>query len=110
MVAIAIALAGCAESAPGDEGAGITRGPQTVGIDIVGFAFEDEMVEIFAGDRVRWINQDSALHTVSSDGELDSGDLAKGDSYVHTFLEAGEFSYRCDYHPSMTGKIVVLEA
>lgn len=55
-----------------------------------------------------WNNKDTATHTVTAtDGSFDSGDMKKGQSYTHSFTNAGTFKYYCKYHSWMTGTVVV---
>ena len=42
--------------------------------------------------------------------ELDSGNIATGQRYVHTFANAGAYGYHCTIHPSMTGTITAAAA
>lgn len=57
---------------------------------------------------ITWINKDSTPHHVVSDtGLFDSGNLNKGQTYNYTFYQAGNYSYHCSIHPSMTGTIFV---
>ena len=57
---------------------------------------------------VTFLNQDSAIHTVTAlDGSFDSGDIAAGGSWTHTFA-AGSYSYHCIYHSYMQGTITVV--
>lgn len=48
-------------------------------------------------------------HTITSDtqGLFDSGALAPGAVFEHTFTAAGTYHYHCSIHPTMTGIIVV---
>lgn len=48
-------------------------------------------------------------HTITSDtqGLFDSGSLAPGATFEHTFTAAGTYHYHCSIHPTMTGIIVV---
>ena len=46
-----------------------------------------------------WIVEDSAL--------FDTGTLAAGGSAAHTFTAAGTYTYHCQIHAGMTGRIVV---
>jgi plastocyanin len=39
--------------------------------------------------------------------EFDSGIMQLGQTFKHTFYEAGTFEYYCTVHPAMVGKIVV---
>ncbi|MEX2016958.1 MAG: cupredoxin family copper-binding protein [Candidatus Pacearchaeota archaeon] len=83
--------------------------PQTVNLDISGFAFVPATMQINVGDTVIWTNQDSTSHTVTSDSgnELNSPYLSQGQIYSHTFTSSGTFDYHCKPHPSMKGKIIV---
>lgn len=76
-------------------------------ITIADFAFGG-VTEIPVGTTVVVTNDDAATHTwTAEDGTFDSGALGQSDSFEFTFTEAGEFSYFCNFHPSMTGRIVV---
>jgi len=80
-----------------------------VEIEIEDFAFRPEMVSIKAGTTIKWGNKDDASHTVASDdGSWSSSNLAKGDTFFHTFVQAGTISYHCGFHPSMKGTITVV--
>lgn len=92
-----------ASSSPGNSSAS----PE---VAIKGFAFTPATLTIKVGTTVKWTNQDSVAHTVTSDtGIFDSGDLADGDTFTFTFTHAGTFAYHCTMHPSMTATIVVTE-
>ncbi len=80
----------------------------TVDVTIINFAFDPAAITIKAGTTVRWINQDSASHTVTSDtGLWDSGNVAQGASFSRVFDTVGTFAYHCGIHPSMKGTITV---
>ena len=77
-----------------------------VTISIVDFAFETADLEIAVGTTVTWVNDGVAVHTVT--GQFgDSGVLQPGQSFSFTFNDPGEFEYVCQFHPQMTGQIVV---
>lgn len=70
--------------------------------------FDPAQIEVAAGDKVVWTNQDDRDHTVvAADGSFKSGNLSKGDTFEHTFKKAGKFSYACSYHPRMKAVVVV---
>lgn len=77
--------------------------------------FEPATLNIVKGTIVKWINNDDALHTVTSgtpkgnkSGTIfDSGYLSSGNSYKHTFKNTGTFKYYDTLHTYMQGKIVV---
>jgi len=69
-------------------------------------------IHVTRGETVSWLNADSAVHTVA--GEEDAGSrkfysslMAPGDSFSHTFHEAGEYGYSCTIHPWASGTVVV---
>ncbi|MBY5163939.1 plastocyanin/azurin family copper-binding protein [Salsipaludibacter albus] len=66
------------------------------------------VLEVAVGDTVTWTNDDTMAHTVTSpDGAFDSGMVQPGESWSHTFTEAGEFPYLCTPHPWMRGRVDV---
>jgi plastocyanin len=82
--------------------------PVTAKVNLAAFVFSPATVTVPIGSTVIWTNKDSAPHTVTSDsGVFDSGNLAEGGTFSHTFTQAGTFKYHCNLHPSMTGKIIV---
>lgn len=77
-------------------------------ITISNFAFDPADITVPAGTTIIWTNMDSVGHTVvADDGTWKSNDLSQGDTYSHTFSQAGVYMYHCGVHPSMTGKITV---
>lgn len=75
---------------------------------------DKEVLTIKAGEKVRWINEDSAAHTITSgspsegpDGCFDSSLFMAGNSFDVTFTTPGSFDYFCMVHPWKTGKILV---
>jgi plastocyanin len=90
-------------AAPDDGGTGAGAA-----VAIADFAFDPAETDVAAGDTITWTNNDSADHTVTfEDGSADSGPIANGATFEFTFDTAGEYAYRCDIHPSMTGTVVV---
>jgi plastocyanin len=80
-----------------------------VDVAISGFAFNPQSLTVKEGTTVTWTNQDSTIHTVTSDtGIFNSGNLSQGDKFSYTFTTAGTYAYHCEpHHASMTGTIVV---
>lgn len=88
----------------------IPQKPPAVQVNLAAFAFSQATITVPVGTQVIWTNKDSVTHTVTSNGNLfDSGNLAQGGTFSYTFKEKGTFQYRCGLHPSMTGKIIVVE-
>jgi amicyanin len=85
---------------------------ETTSVDIAGFAFHPGEVTISVGDTVTWTNNDSVPHTATSVGSQAAfdGEMAPGESFSFTFLEAGTYDYICELHPEMEGSVVVLAA
>ena len=80
-----------------------------VPVDIRDFAYSPNPIEIAAGDTVTWTNQDEVPHTATGEDRnvLQSGTISPGASFSQAFPEAGEFGYFCEFHPNMSGTIVV---
>lgn len=77
-------------------------------VNIKGYAFDTTTVSVAVGSTVTWTNLDSATHTVTGD-DFDSGNLANGKSWSHTFDTTGSFAYICSIHPTMHGEVVIVE-
>lgn len=70
-------------------------------------SYSPNPVEIEVGETVAWVNDDSTVHTATSnDGIFDSEVLFRGDSFSYTFDIEGEYPYFCDIHPNMVGTVV----
>jgi plastocyanin len=109
----ALALVGCSTgtSTPASTG-GSTGGAtgsavsKAVTVTMRNFAFDPADATVAVGGTVTFVNNDSTAHDVSVDG-ADSGALAAGASWSHTFTKAGSFPVQCTIHPQMTGSITV---
>ncbi|MDP9765728.1 cupredoxin domain-containing protein [Deinococcus enclensis] len=73
--------------------------------------FEPATLRVKVGTTVVWQQEDTALHNVISAElpTLRSSDLRRGDTYRHTFTQAGTFTYYCSYHAGMTGTVIVTD-
>lgn len=93
--------------APADESGDAGGDADGTTITIADFAFGG-VTEVAVGDTVVVTNTDGAPHTwTAEDGAFDSGAIGTDESFEFTFTEPGTFSYRCNFHPSMTGQITV---
>ncbi len=82
--------------------------PGSTLIVIRDFTFGPGEVRVRAGDRVTWLNCDEDQHTSTADGgQWASGLLSPGDAFTQDFPTAGEFTYHCEPHPFMTGRVIV---
>jgi len=113
-------IAACTESAAdaptphGDHEAPALAGaalppPDLSGADAVvhihGMRFEPRHVTVKPGQTVVWVNDDNVIHTVTSGSgtqpshaPLSSGFLMRGQTFRHTFGDAGTFEYLCLPH------------
>ena len=87
--------------------------------------FDPASITIKAGETVEFVNDSPLVHTVTADPAkarntdnvslpegaetFDSGNLASGESFSHTFAEPGTYKYFCIPHEAvgMTGTIIV---
>ncbi len=76
---------------------------------IKNFSFYPALLNVKVGTKVTWINNDSVVHTVTSDSDilLNSGDIAPGQSFSFTFTKPGSSAYHCSIHPTMNGAVLV---
>jgi len=78
------------------------------------FSLSPSDLSVQVNDTVTWKNDDIAVHTVTTgktglgfDGRIDSGVIAAGGSFSHTFDKTGLYNYYCLFHPWMTGFVDV---
>ena len=70
-------------------------------------------LSVHVGTTVTWINNDNTGHTVtqgnpsgySPPNGFDSGILAPGKTFTHTFGTTGTIEYYCTLHPTMLGGV-----
>jgi plastocyanin len=54
------------------------------------------------------MNNDTITHTATgTTGLFDSGPIAAGQQFSHTFSTVGSFAYHCTIHPGMVGTVNV---
>ena len=86
-----------------------TPTPLIHSVTINNFAYDKQVITVRKGDTVTWTNKDSAPHTVTGDGGLDSSMLNLNAAYSFTFNNTGTFNYHCTPHPYMTGTVIVTQ-
>jgi plastocyanin len=82
----------------------------TQDIEIVDFSFNPSIVEVTAGQYVRWINLGTMAHTSTDTtaGRWDSGNLDPGAVFTIRADWVGTYHYVCSYHPTlMAGTLIV---
>lgn len=101
MLVLAVGIAAPAASQPG----------ATAAIRV--FQFQPVALEVRAGSRVTWTNEDDITHTVTSgasdrpDGRFDVELPGKGARGGAVFRDPGAYPYFCARHPSMRGEVLV---
>jgi plastocyanin len=81
----------------------------------IGYGFDPPELTIEKGTIVKWINNDTTIHTVTSGKPssntvgtaFDSSYLNAGEPYLHKFNKKGTYDYYCTMYPFMKGKIIV---
>jgi plastocyanin len=78
-------------------------------VAIRNIAYSPKEIQVAVGEKVTWTNYDNTTHTVTADnGEFDSGDLDRGDTFDMTFdAPPREIAYHCTHHGGMVGKVTV---
>lgn len=104
-------LAGCSmDSSTNPYGGGSSPPPPPNTVVLSGMSFSPRNMTISAGTTITWKNNDSFVHTSTSDsGVWDTGNIGGGGSRTTTFNTPGTYPYHCTYHAAMgmTGTIVV---
>jgi plastocyanin len=106
-------FAACSKSGGGAYGGnnnnnntGGNNDPNTV--KMAGMAFYPLTLTVAAGTTVTFLNNDNTTHTVTDDGgTFDSGNIAAGANYKHTFATGGTIKYHCKIHSSMKATVEV---
>lgn len=99
-------------------------------LETIASEYDPEVIKVKIGvnSTVRWINQDSIPHGVTSDNGYEDPSTGEqfdvrgrsaseggyfimpGETYEFTFREPGEFGYHMEPHPWMRGSVIVLPA
>jgi plastocyanin len=98
------ALLGCSSNSPtyGGGVGGNACTPTSTQVCMMNLAFNPSNLTIGHGTTVTWKNGDAVNHTVAnaigSADSLNSGFVAGGGTYSHTFATPGTFYYYCTIH------------
>jgi plastocyanin len=114
-LAVAALTAGCGataygsapQRAPAHAHAAAAR--HTATVKLADFAFKPGTIHVKPGQTIRFVNTDSATHTVTATkgAKFDSGNLKHGHSFSVKAGKAGTIHYVCLIHPGMKGTIDV---
>jgi len=107
---VTLAFTSCSKS---DPGGGYNTNPPPAStpaannVNINGMSFSPASKTVKVGTTITWINNDVVPHTVTADdNSFDSGSIAAGGKFTHTFAAAGTFAYHCNFHAGMNGTVV----
>jgi plastocyanin len=116
----AIVLAACSQTGPA-YGPPVANTAAT--IEMSGFHFDPGTARVKTGETVEWRNKSFFAHSVSADpvrfpndvslpagaAPFDSGRIAAGEVYRHTFTTPGTYKYVCTPHIDlgMVGTVIV---
>ncbi len=80
-------------------------------VNLQSSSFEPSCVKVAQGTLVTFNNQDAVSHTVATDGgqveSFDSGIIAGGGSFTHTFNATGKIGLHCNIHGGMRATVIV---
>jgi len=114
MVGAAIVVLGVPGAALAGGGchSGVTQndatGEKVATVRMIDACFTASVTTVDPGTDVTFVNADFGLiHNVNGNGWGHFEDMDKGDAFTATFDGAGIYPFACQYHPGMTGAIVV---
>lgn len=116
--ALALVAAGCGGGSKSSSGTSTSTSTSTpsssssggaVVIKMQNIQFDPKAVTVKVGQKVKWVNEDSVAHNVTStSGEtIKSSTFGHGGSFEFTPTKAGEIKYVCTIHPGMDGTLTV---
>jgi plastocyanin len=77
-------------------------------VHIKNFTFIPAALTVSPGTVVTFVNDDDEPHTVTATNKsFDSEGLDKNAHWTHTFAKPGSFTYFCELHPMMKGRLIV---
>lgn len=87
---------------------------ETVEVKIIKSTFIPAIIKVKKGDKVKWVNTEELLHTVTSgkapmpDGKFNAAYVKK--EFDVTFDKPGFYDYFCELHPAIMRGVVIVEA
>jgi len=104
---------GSTMAAPAEQPAPTGDAPTNLKVDIRNFDYMPDPVRVKSGGTVTWKNFDSSEHTSEADpdqsADFDTDVIEENRSKKLTFDTPGRFAYFCDFHPTMTATVEVVE-
>jgi plastocyanin len=102
---LASAGGGCHQGVTG----GDARGEDQTTVEMIDACFTPTTLRVDPGAEVTFVNRDDMTHNVTANAWGHFDDLELGDGFTVSFGDSGIYPYACNYHPGMTGAIVVGE-
>jgi plastocyanin len=96
----ALILAGCNDDPVLTPGSTASPGAGETYIRIIDFAFEPSALSLEPGTVVDFVHEGEATHTVTINGENESGEMTAGQQFGFQFDRVGEHRINCDFHPA----------
>jgi plastocyanin len=111
LATIVLGMPGAALAGGGCHG-GVTRNDATdqkaATVKMIDACFTATVTTVDPGTPVTFANTDLGVtHNVGGNQWGHFDDMIEGDAFTVTFAEAGIYPFACNYHPGMTGAIVV---
>lgn len=84
-------------------------------VTIKDFEYGPPVIKVKVGTKVTWTNEDSTEHTATSRATTGAGGspvfttdtIKSGKPGTATLERPGEFAYYCQFHATMSGKVIV---
>jgi plastocyanin len=83
------------------------RAGATVQITISGIEFATVKQPLAVGDVVEWINKDVVAHTATATNKDWRVVIPENGTATLILKKPGTVDYYCEYHPNMTGRLVI---
>ena len=111
VVGAALAVAACGGGSSSNAAATDTPAPTIPAgaptIDEDNLAFKPGKLTVKSGQTVYFKNSETALHTVTVDGDNKSGPMREGAVFALVAGPPGQYHITCDYHPQMNAVLTV---
>jgi plastocyanin len=111
LLALPLVLAACGGGGGGEKGAASDQAcaSDATVVHMKDLKFDPDKATAKAGQKVCWVNDDSAQHDVSakSGATFESELYGEGKTYTTTVANAGTIAYVCTVHPAMTATLEV---
>lgn len=104
LVLLIVVLISCSKSSSSNS----STPPNANSVTMAGMVFSPSNITVKSGTTITWTNNDNISHTVTADdNSFNSGTLAAGATFSHTFNTAGVIHYHCNFHSMMVATVTV---